>query len=39
MEASLDTIWVIDSIVTIVLKAIGIIAVSMWIIFAKGGVR
>ena len=39
MEASLDTIWVIDSIVTIVLKVIGIIAVSMWIIFAKGGVR
>tara|TARA_R100000808_G_C2033823_1_gene76477 strand:+ start:163 stop:276 length:114 start_codon:yes stop_codon:yes gene_type:complete len=35
MEASLDTIWVIDSIITIILKVIGIIAISIWIIFTK----
>ena len=37
MEASLDTIWMIDSVITIVLKVIGIIAISIWIIFTKGG--
>ena len=37
MEASLDTIWMMDAVITIVLKVIGIIAISMWIIFAKGG--
>ena len=37
MEASLDTIWVIDSIITIVLKVILIIATCIWIIFTKGG--
>ena len=36
MEASLDTIWMIDSVITIVLKVIGIIAISIWIIFTKG---
>ena len=39
MEASIDTIWMMDAVITIVLKVIGIIAISMWIIFAKGGDR
>ena len=39
MEASLDTIWMIDAIVTIVLKVIGIIGISIWIIFKKGGIQ
>ena len=39
MEASLDTIWMIDAIVTIVLKVIGIIGISIWIIFTKGANR
>jgi hypothetical protein len=37
MESMYDTIWLLDSIVTLVLKTIGIIAVSIWIIFKKGG--
>tara|TARA_Y100001951_G_C11032511_1_gene125771 strand:- start:97 stop:213 length:117 start_codon:yes stop_codon:yes gene_type:complete len=37
MEAMLDTIWLLDSIVTLILKVIGIIAISIWIIFKKGG--
>ena len=36
MEASLDTVWMIDAVVTIVLKVIGIIAISIGIIFTKG---
>ena len=32
MEASLDTIWMMDAVITIVLKVIGIIAISIWII-------
>lgn len=36
MEASLDTIWMMDAVITIVLKVIGIIAISIWIIFTKG---
>ena len=39
MEASLDTIWMMDAVVTIVLKVIGIIAISIWIIFTKGANR
>ena len=39
MEASLDTIWMMDAVVTIVLKVIGIIAISIWIIFKKGGIQ
>ena len=39
MEASLDTIWMMDAVITIVLKVIGIIEISMCIIFAKGGDR
>ena len=37
MEATFDTIWLLDSIVTLILKVIGIIAISIWIIFKKGG--
>ena len=36
MEATFDTIWLLDSIVTIILKVISIIAISIWIIFKKG---
>ena len=35
MEASLDVIWMIDSIITIVLKVLSIIAISIWIVFKK----
>jgi len=35
MEAFLDIIWIMDSIVTIVLKVLFIIAISIWIIFKK----
>ena len=37
MESTFDTIWLLDSIVTLILKVIGIIAISIWIIFKKGG--
>ena len=36
MENILDTIWLLDSIITIILKVIGVIAISIWIIFKKG---
>tara|TARA_Y100001938_G_C7853525_1_gene311984 strand:- start:316 stop:450 length:135 start_codon:yes stop_codon:yes gene_type:complete len=35
MEQVLDTIWLIDSIVAIILKVIAIIAISVWIIIKK----
>tara|TARA_Y100001938_G_scaffold120920_1_gene168089 strand:+ start:119 stop:232 length:114 start_codon:yes stop_codon:yes gene_type:complete len=35
MEAFLDIIWIMDSVVTIVLKVLFIIAISIWIIFKK----
>ena len=37
MESSLEAIWLLDSVVTVVLKVIAIIAISIWIIFKKGG--
>ena len=39
MDTAFDTLYIMDSIVSIILKTIGICAVCIWIIITKGDRR
>jgi hypothetical protein len=39
MDIMYEVIYAIDSILTIILKVMGLIAIHVWIVFKKGGVE